>query len=131
MRRAWWLGAGYAAGLGTAAWLRNKARAAAERYTPANLRSVVAERSQQAAARARDTAAAGVHNLGREARRIVDDVRHAMAEGRETMQQTESELSDDGPVAAGGGGGGAPNADGGAASPAEPGDTAAAGDDRL
>jgi len=29
MRRMWWLGAGYVAGLGTAAWLRSKAREAA------------------------------------------------------------------------------------------------------
>ena len=97
MRRMWWLGAGYVAGLGTAAWLRSKAREAAERYTPANVRSVVADRSRQAASRAQQTAADSARNLGREARRIADDLRHAVAEGREAMHRTESELiGDDG-----------------------------------
>ncbi len=92
MRRVWWLGAGYVAGLGTAAWLRSKAREAAERYAPANVRNVVAERSQQAANRARDTAVDSAKNVGREARRIADDVRQAVAEGREAMRRAESEL---------------------------------------
>jgi len=89
------MGAGYAAGLGTAAWLRGKARAAAERYAPDNLRSVAVDRSQQVIGRARETAATGIYNVGRGAQRIVDDIRHAVAEGRETMQTTESELSVD------------------------------------
>ena len=92
MRRMWWLGAGYVAGLGTAAWLRSKAREAAERYAPANVRNVVAERSQEAANRARETAVDGAKNLGREARRIADDVRQAVVEGREAMRRAESEL---------------------------------------
>ena len=95
MRRMWWLGAGYVAGLGTAAWLRSKAREAAERYAPANVRDVVAERSQQAANRARETAVDSAKNLGREARRIAEDVRQAVVEGRDAMHRTESELSDD------------------------------------
>ena len=95
MRRVWWLGAGYVAGLGTAAWLRSKAREAAERYTPANVRSAVADRSREAAQQARQTAADSARSLGREARRIADDIRHAVAEGRETMRDTESELRDD------------------------------------
>ena len=95
MKRLWWLGAGYAAGLGTAAWVRSKARGAAERYAPANVRDAVADRSKQAAHRARETAADSARNLGREARRIADDVRQAVAEGREAMRQTESELSRD------------------------------------
>ena len=97
MRRIWWLGAGYVAGLGTAAWLRTKAREAAARYAPANVRNVVAERSQQAANRARDTAVDSAKNLGREARRIADDVRQAVVEGREAMRRTESELIGDEP----------------------------------
>ena len=97
MRRLWWLGAGYAAGLGTAAWVRSKARQTAERYAPANVRDAVADRSKQAAHRARETAADSARNLGREARRIADDVRQAVAEGREAMRHTESELRDDEP----------------------------------
>ena len=97
MRRVWWLGAGYVAGLGTAAWLRSKAREAAERYAPSNVRNVVAERSQQAASRAQQTAFDGARNIGREARRIADDVRHAVAEGREAMRRAESELTGDEP----------------------------------
>ena len=95
MKRMWWLGAGYVAGLGTAAWLRSKAREAAERYTPANVRNVVADRSRDAANRARDTAVDSAKNLGREARRIADDVRQAVAEGRDAMHRTESELIHD------------------------------------
>ena len=95
MRRLWWLGAGYAAGLGTAAWVRGKARQTAERYAPANVRDAVADRSKQAAHRARETAADSARNLGREARRIADDVRQAVVEGREAMRDTESELSRD------------------------------------
>ena len=95
MKRMWWLGAGYVAGLGTAAWLRSKAREAAERYTPANVRNVVADRSRDAANRARDTAVDSAKNLGREARRIADDVRQAVVEGRDAMHRTESELIHD------------------------------------
>ena len=95
MRRMWWLGAGYVAGLGTAAWLRSKAREATERYAPANVRNAVADRSREAAQRAQQTAADSARNLGREARRIADDLRHAVAEGREAMRDTESELSRD------------------------------------
>ena len=95
MKRMWWLGAGYVAGLGTAAWLRSKAREAAERYAPANVRNVVADRSREAANRAKDTAVDSAKNLGREARRMADDVRQAVAEGRDAMHRTESELSDD------------------------------------
>ena len=97
MRRMWWLGAGYVAGLGTAAWLRSKAREAAERYAPANVRSAVADRSKQAAERARETAVDSARSLGQEARRIADDIRHAVAEGREAMRDTESELTGDEP----------------------------------
>ena len=100
MRRLWWLGAGYAAGLGTAAWVRSKARQAAERYTPANVRDAVADRSKQAAQRAQQTAADSARNLGREARRIADDVRQAVVEGREAMRQAESELREDEPPGA-------------------------------
>lgn len=95
MRRLWWLGAGYAAGLGTAAWVRSKARKAAEKYAPENVRNAVAERSKKAAERARETAVDSARHLGCEARRIADDIRHAVAEGREAMRDTESELRDD------------------------------------
>jgi len=100
MKRLWWLGAGYAAGLGTAAWVRSKARAAAEKYTPENVRNAVADRSREAAQRAQQTAADSARSLGREARRIADDIRHAVAEGREAMRDTESELRDDEPPGA-------------------------------
>ena len=100
MKRLWWLGAGYAAGLGTAAWVRSKARAAAEKYAPENVRNAVADRSREAAQRAQQTAADSARSLGREARRIADDIRHAVAEGRETMRDTESELRDDEPPGA-------------------------------
>ncbi len=102
MKRMWWLGAGYVAGLGTAVWLRGKAREAAERYAPANVRSAVADRSRRAAGRAQQTAADSARNLGREARRIADDLRHAVAEGREAMHRTASELVDDDGTLSGG-----------------------------
>ncbi len=95
MKRTWWFGTGYVAGLGTAAWLRSKVREAAERYTPENVRNAVADRSKEAAERARETAVDGARNLGREARRIADDIRHAVVEGREAMRDTESELRRD------------------------------------
>ena len=94
MRRLWWLGAGYAAGLGTAAWLRSKARQAAERYAPENLRNAVADRSREAAFWAQQTAAGSARQVGREARRVAEDVRLAVAEGREAMRRTERELRD-------------------------------------
>ena len=94
MRRLWWLSAGYVDGLGTAAWLRSKARRAAEKYAPENVRNAVADRSREAASWARHTAADSARNVGREAKRIADDVRHAVAEGREAMRDTESELRD-------------------------------------
>ena len=101
MRRIWWLGTGYVAGLATAAWLRTKARQATERYAPANVRNVVADRSRDAAERARETVVDSARNLGREARRIADDVRSAAAEGREAMRRTESELSGGDPTSDG------------------------------
>ena len=94
MRRLWWLGAGYAAGLGTAAWLRSKARQAAERYAPENLRNAVADRSREAAFWAQQTASGSARQMGREARRVAEDVRLAVAEGREAMRRTERELRD-------------------------------------
>ena len=98
MKRTWWFGAGFCAGLGSAAWLRGKARATAERYTPANVRSAVADRSRETAQRARQTAADTAKDVGRGARRIADDIRHAVAEGREAMLDTETELRDDEPA---------------------------------
>ena len=103
MRRTWWFGAGYAAGIGTAAWLRTKARQTAERYAPANVRQAVTDHSREVAGRARQTASDSARSLGREARRIVEDVRDAVAEGREAMHRTESELSDDETTARGDG----------------------------
>lgn len=95
MRRMWWLGAGYAAGLGTAAWLRSKARQAAERYTPENVREAVADRSREAAGWARQAASEGAGFVAREAKRVAEDVRSAVAEGRAAMRDTESELRED------------------------------------
>lgn len=92
MKRLWWLGAGYVAGLGTAAWLRSKARQAAARYAPENVRNAVADRSREAAYWAQQTAAGSARSFRRETRRIADDVRLAVAEGREAMRRTESEL---------------------------------------
>ena len=94
MKRLWWLGAGYAAGVATAVWVRSKAREAAQRYAPANVRDAMADRSLQAAQKAQQAAADSAKNLGREFRRMADDVRQAVAEGREAMRHAESELTD-------------------------------------
>lgn len=95
MKRLWWFGAGYAAGIGTIAWARNKARSTVERYAPAAVRDAVADRSRQAAAQARDAAVDGAKDLGRKAQRLADDVRQAAADGLEAMRRTESDLQAD------------------------------------
>ena len=102
MRRMWWLGVGYTGGLATAAWLRSKARAAAERYTPENVKDAVADRSREVAGWARQRASDGAGLVAREAKRVAQDVRGAMADGLATMRETESELrEDDEPAEAG------------------------------
>ena len=95
MKRLWWLGAGYAAGLGTAAWLRSKARHAAERYAPEHVRQAVADRTRDLGDRARQSVVDRSRNLGHEAKRIADDLREAAAEGRDAMRRTEDELRDE------------------------------------
>ena len=96
MRRIWWLGAGYAAGIGTAAWLRGKVRRTAHRYAPEQVRQAVADRSRAVGDRARQAVVDGSRNLGQQARRVSHDLREAAAEGRDAMRRTESELRDEG-----------------------------------
>lgn len=72
-KRVIWLGAGYAAGLGTSYWAYRKVQRTVQRYAPVEV-----------ASRTRDSA----RDLGR-------NVRAAMAEGRDAMRAREVELRSD------------------------------------
>lgn len=95
MRRLWWLGTGYAAGLGTAAWMRGKVRRATRRYAPEQMRQAVADRTRDVGDRTRQAVVDGSRHLGREALRVAEDLREAAAEGRDAMRRTASELRDE------------------------------------
>ncbi len=101
MRRLWWLGAGYFAGLATAAWIRGKVRRAAERYTPEHVRGAVAGRARDLTDRARQSAESGSRRAAGEVRRVAGDIAAAAAEGRAAMRRTETELRGRGPATGG------------------------------
>ncbi len=69
-KRLFWLTVGMAIGFGTSFWIFRLVRDTLERYAPEQ----VAE------------------NLASAARRLGDDVRDAVAEGRQAMREAEAEL---------------------------------------
>jgi gas vesicle protein len=69
-RRLFWLVMGAAFGFGVAFWLMRAVRETAAKYTPAGMS---------------DTLAGAVRQLG-------TDLREAVAEGREAMQETEERI---------------------------------------
>lgn len=80
MKRVFWSGVGYAAGLGSSIYVQRRVRHTVERYAPEQVRTDVADRSRRAAEKAKDA---------------VIDLRTAAAEGVETMRQREQELRDE------------------------------------
>lgn len=77
MKRIFWSGIGYAAGLSTSVYVQRRVRRAVEHYTPEQVRYEVGIKSRQVADRARD---------------VVVDLREAAAEGAEAMRDREAEL---------------------------------------
>ena len=93
MSRLLWLVASYVAGLGTALWLRRRVRRTVERCMPGRVRQQAAERSRAVVSRARQSARSKARTMAVCARRAVEDVKEAVAEGRSVMRSVESELS--------------------------------------
>jgi hypothetical protein len=69
-KRLFWLTVGMTIGFGTSFWIFRLVRDTLERYAPEQI----------------------AENVGSAARRLVDDVAAAVAEGREAMRQAEAEL---------------------------------------
>lgn len=77
MKRIFWSGVGYAAGISTSVYVQRRVRRAVDHYTPEQVRRDVGEKTRQVADRARD---------------VVVDLREAAADGVETMRVREQEL---------------------------------------
>lgn len=77
MKRIFWSGVGYAAGISTSVYVQRRVRRAVEHYTPEQVRRDVGEKSRRVVDRARD---------------VVIDLREAAADGAETMRTREQEL---------------------------------------
>lgn len=84
--------AGYAAGIGTALWLRSKVRRTVEKYTPVRVQQAVAARSQAAKGRARQAVQDASQRVICEVRLVADEVRGAVVDGRDAMRRTEDDL---------------------------------------
>ena len=77
MKRVFWSGVGYAAGISTSIYVQKRVRRTVEKYAPEQLRDDVAAKSRLTAGKARD---------------FVVDLREAAAEGIDTMRRHEQEL---------------------------------------
>jgi len=77
MKRVFWSGVGYAAGISTSIYVQKRVRRTVEKYAPEQMRDDVADKSRLAAGKARD---------------FVVDLREAAAEGLDTMRRHEQEL---------------------------------------
>jgi RNase adaptor protein for sRNA GlmZ degradation len=80
MKRIFWSGVGYAAGISTSIYVQKRVRRTVEKYAPEQMRHDVAIKSRVAAAKARD---------------LVIDLREAAADGVDTMRLREQELRDE------------------------------------
>ena len=92
MRKLTCVATGYVAGIGTALWLRSKVRRTVEKYTPVRVQQAVVERSQAARGRARQAVQDASQRVICEVRLVADEVRDAMADGRDAMRRTEDDL---------------------------------------
>jgi hypothetical protein len=77
MKRVFWSGFGYAAGISTSIYVQRRVRRTVDKYAPEQVRQDVATKGRQTADRARD---------------LVIDLREAAADGVETMRRHEHEL---------------------------------------
>ncbi len=77
MKRIFWSGVGYAAGISSSIYVQRRVRRAVEHYTPEQIRQDAAVRGRQVADKARD---------------VVVDLREAAAEGADAMRAREEEL---------------------------------------
>lgn len=82
MRRLFWVGVGYCAGLGSVAWARRQAQRVPER-----MRQAVTEQSRRVGD--------GARRVGEGARRAAADLRDALDDGRAAMRATEDELREE------------------------------------
>jgi hypothetical protein len=80
MKRVFWSGVGYAAGLGTSVYVQRRVRRAVDHYTPEQVRHDVAEKSRQVVGKAKD---------------VVIDLREAASEGADAMRAREQELKNE------------------------------------
>jgi hypothetical protein len=80
MKRIFWSGVGYAAGISTSVYVQRRVRRAVEHYTPEQVRHDMSVRGRQVADKARD---------------VVIDLREAAAEGVDTMRAREQELREE------------------------------------
>jgi hypothetical protein len=80
MKRIFWSGVGYAAGVSTSVYVQRRVRRAVEHYTPEQVRRDVGVRGRQVADKARE---------------VVIDLRDAAAEGVDTMRARETELREE------------------------------------
>ncbi|MEQ8839678.1 MAG: hypothetical protein RIB98_01745 [Acidimicrobiales bacterium] len=77
MKRIFWSGVGYAAGLSSSIYVQRRVRRAVEHYTPEQVRHDVSIKGRQVAEKARE---------------VVIDLRDAAVEGAEAMRDRENEL---------------------------------------
>lgn len=82
MRRLFWVGVGYCAGLGSVVWARRQAQRVPER-----MRQAVTEQSRRVGD--------GARRVGEGARRAAADLRDALDDGRAAMRATEDELREE------------------------------------
>lgn len=82
MRRLFWVGVGYCAGLGSVVWARRQAQRVPER-----MRQAVTEQSRRVGD--------GARRIGEGARRAAADLRDALDDGRAAMRATEDELREE------------------------------------
>jgi hypothetical protein len=77
MKRTFWTGVGYTLGVGTGWYVQRRVKQTVGRYAPEQVRTDVADRSRQAANRARDA---------------VVDLRSAASEGLAAMRAEKADL---------------------------------------
>ena len=82
MRRLFWVGVGYCAGLGSVVWARRQAQRVPER-----MRQAVTEQSRRVGD--------GARRVGEGARRAAADLHDALDDGRAAMRATEDELREE------------------------------------
>ena len=92
MKKLKWFIIGYVVGFATALWLRNRLYRTVDKYTPANMKDTIAEKSKEVKGRAQQTAQDASQRVIGEVRQLAEEVREAITDGRVAMRNTEQEL---------------------------------------